>query len=158
MRIKAGSMKNGFKFGAHQFLWSERWTDDSHRLLEHVRKLGLDGMEISLGDDVSFAPAPVRKRAAELGLELTVGPGNAWPMECDISSDDPAHRERGLAWHRKILDRTAELGAAAYCGAIYGHPGRALRRRLPREEFERVAENLHALAEQGAKLGVRLVI
>lgn len=158
MNLQTGPMKNGFKFGAHQFLWTGRWTDESLPLLDHVRELGLELMEISLGDEIAFAPSPVREHAAKIGLELTVGPGNEWPMECDISSDDTVQRQLGLAWHRKILQRAAELGAAAYCGAIYGHPGRVLRRRPPRDEFERTAENLRALAEHGAKLGVRLVI
>lgn len=151
-------MKHGFKFSAHQFLWIERWTDDSLPLLDHVRELGLDGMELSFGDDVSFATAPVRRRAVDLKLELTGSPGNAWPMECDISSDDSEQRRLGLAWHRKRLEQCAEIGAVAYCGATYGHPGRVLRRRSPRDEFKRTAENLRSLAETGATLGVKLVI
>lgn len=151
-------MTSAFRFCAHQFLWKERWTDASLRLLDAVRGLGLDGMEISLGDDIAFDPAPVRRRAAELGLELTVGPGNAWPMECDISSDDAAERALGMDWHRRIVERTAALGAVAYCGALYGHPGRVLRRRPPADEWPRTAENLHALAAFAADRGVKLVI
>ncbi len=151
-------VKPRFKFGAHQFLWTERWTDDSLWLLDHARDLGLDGIEISFGDDVEFATDPVRRRAAELKLELTGSPGNVWPVECDISSDDPEQRRLGLSWHRKLLERCVEIGAVAYCGAIYGHPGRVLRRHPSGDEFDRTAENLHALADAGAKLGVKLVI
>ena len=147
-----------FVFGAHQFLWTRYWTDDSLPILDTVRELGLGVFEVSLGDDVVFSPAPVCRRAAQLGLELTVGPGNLWPMECDISSDDPAQRALGLAWHRRILERGAEIGAAAYVGAAYGHPGRVLLRPPPPDEFPRIAENLHTLAAYGATLGVHLVI
>lgn len=151
-------MTPAFRFCAHQFLWTERWTDASLHLLDTVRGLGLDGMEISLGDDIAFDPAPLRRRAAELHVELTVGPGNVWPMECDISSDDAAQRARGLAWHRRIIERATTLGAVAYCGALYGHPGRVLRRRPPADEWPRTAENLHALAVFAADRGVKLVI
>lgn len=145
-------------YGAHQFLWKSHWTDRDVLLLERVRSLGLDFMEISLGDDVSFDPRPVRLEAASLGLELTVGPGNVWPMHCDISHDEPAQRRAGLAWHRTILERAADLGAVAYCGALYGHPGRVCARQPPPDELSRTAENLRLLAEQAAKLGLKLVI
>lgn len=151
-------MTREFKYGAHQFLWLEKWSDDSLWVLDEVRALGLGCFEISVGDDIRFAPAPVRKRAEALGLELTVGPGNTWPLECDISSDDPENRRRGMAWHRRTIERTAELGAVAYCGATYGHPGCVLRRPPPPDEMPRVAENLHHLAQYAGTLGVKLVI
>jgi D-psicose/D-tagatose/L-ribulose 3-epimerase len=52
----------------------------------------------------------------------------------------------------------AELGAVAYTGAIYGHPGTVKRRRPPEDEFRWAAAGLHALAEHGAGLGVVLAI
>jgi D-psicose/D-tagatose/L-ribulose 3-epimerase len=114
--------------------------------------------EVSLGDDVRIDCRRLRRHAEALGIELSIGPGNAWPMECDISHDDAGLRAKGLAWHKQILGRAAECGAAAYCGAIYSHPGRVCRRQPPADELPRAAENLHVLAKHAAGLGVRLVI
>ena len=147
-----------FKFGAHQFLWKSHWTDADAGILDRARALGLTVFEVSLGDDVRFDYRRLRRHAEALGIELTIGPGNAWPMECDISHDDAGLRAKGLAWHKQILGRAAECGAAAYCGAIYSHPGRVCRRQPPADELPRAAENLHVLAEHAAGLGVRLVI
>lgn len=147
-----------FKFGAHQFLWKSHWTDRDLAILDQARSLGLTLFEISLGDDVGFDRARLRRHAESLGIELTVGPGNLWPEDCNLSADDARHRWLGLAWHKKIVEQAAELGAAAYCGAHYGHPGQVCRRRPPAEEMPRVAENLRALAEYAGRLGVRLVI
>jgi D-psicose/D-tagatose/L-ribulose 3-epimerase len=146
------------KFGAHQFLWKSHWTDADAGILDRARALGLTVFEVSLGDDVRFDCRRLRRHAEALGIELTIGPGNAWPMECDISHDDAGLRAKGLAWHKQILERAAECGAAAYCGAIYSHPGRVCRRQPPADELPRAAENLHVLAEHAAGLGVRLVI
>jgi D-psicose/D-tagatose/L-ribulose 3-epimerase len=63
-----------------------------------------------------------------------------------------------MAWHRKVIEQAAELGAAAYCGALYGHPGRVRCRYPPKDEFPRTAENLHILADHAAGFGIRLVI
>ena len=147
-----------YKYGAHQFLWVEHWTDECLHILDEAHSLGLDSFEISLGDDVSFNPVPVRERAEELGLELTIGPGNLWPMECDISSESKENQHLGIEWHRQIILRAADLGAVAYNGATYGHPGHILRQPRQTAELERIAKNLYQLAELSQSLNVKLVI
>ena len=150
-------MTDRFKFGAHQFLWKSHWTDADLPILDAARSFGLTLLEISLGDDVQFDRARVRRHAQALGLELSVGPGNVWPDQCNISADDPRHRQLGLAWHKKVIDWSAQLGAAAYCRAL-----RPPRPRLPppspADELARAAETLHLLADYAGPLGVRVVI
>jgi D-psicose/D-tagatose/L-ribulose 3-epimerase len=150
-------MRN-FKFGVHQFLWKSHWTDGDLVILDTARSLGCTQFELPLGDDVQFDRERLRKHADALGMELTVGPGNQWPEECNVSADDPNQRQLGLAWHKKIIRQAAELGAAAYCGAIYSRPGHVCRRPQPADELPRAAEGLHALAEFADGCGMRLVI
>lgn len=144
--------------GAHCFLFVDRWSDDQLPILDLAKELGLDCFEIAVGDDVAFSLADCRRRAETLGLGLIVSPGGAWPLACDLSSDDPAERAAGLAWHRRQVDLAGELGALAYCGAIYGHPGVVKRRRPPADELPRTADGLHQLAECAAARGVALVL
>ena len=146
------------RYGAHCYILTERWTDTSLPLLDMARALNLDCFEIAVGDDVHFNPAPVRRRAETLGLELTASPGGLWPTECDLSADDPAQRTMGLEWHCRQVDRAAEIGAVAYAGALYGHPGTVLRRVPPPDELPRTAEGLHRLAEYAAARGVTVVL
>ena len=56
-----------------------------------------------MGDDVDFDEVRMGDHARSLGIELTVGPGNLWRPECNLSSEDPVRRKAGLAWHRKNL-------------------------------------------------------
>ena len=151
-------MEDRFKFGAHQFLWKSHWTDADLGILDVVRRLDCSLFEVSLGDDVRFDRARLQRHARSLGLELTVGPGNLWPENCNISADEPYHRQLGLEWHKRTIEQAAELGAAAYCGALYGHPGQVCRRPPPPDELRRTADNLQVLAEFGKNHGVRLVI
>ncbi len=146
------------KYGATIYLWTAGWSDDSLGLLDHAKDLGLDYLEISIGDEVRFTPRLTRQRAEALGMELIMGPGGEWPFDCDISADDPTHRQKGTEWHRRALELVAESGALAYSGAIYGHPGRVALRRPPADEYPRTAENLHLLAEHASQLGVKLVL
>ena len=146
------------KYGVHCYILTDRWADDRLHLLDTAKDLGLDLVELSVGDDVPFTPALTRRRAEALGLELAIGPGALWPPECDLSADEPDHRALGLAWHQRQVDVAAELGAVAYGGALYGHPGVVQRRRPPAEEYPRTAEGLHRLAEYAAQRGVKIVL
>jgi sugar phosphate isomerase/epimerase len=146
------------KLGFHCFTLVERWSDETLWVLDRAPALGATCVEISLGDDVAFDVTATRRRANALGLSLTTSPGGMWPVECDLSVDDPAQRALGLEWHKRHVDTAAALGAVAYTGALYGHPGTILRRIPPMGEPERIAAGLHALAAHGASLGVEIVL
>lgn len=146
------------KFGSHCYVFVQRWSDQCPWVLEQACELGLECLEIAVGDDVSFSPRPLRQRAARLGLDLILSPGALWPVACDLSLEGAEARQGALAWHRKQVDLAAELGAVAYCGALYGHPGVVRRQRPCAEEFRRAAEGLQALAEHAHQAGVTLVL
>jgi D-psicose/D-tagatose/L-ribulose 3-epimerase len=146
------------KYGAHGYLFTRSWSDADIHFLDLARELGLDMFELSVGDDVVFDPRLTGRRAASLGLDLVIGPGGRWPLDADLSSDDAADRARGLAWHKRQVDLAAELGAWAYAGCLYGHPGVVKRRRPPADEIPRAAEGLHALADHAAARRVMLVL
>jgi D-psicose/D-tagatose/L-ribulose 3-epimerase len=144
--------------GVHAYLFTDRWSDERLDILDTAARLGAGAVEIAVGDDVHFTPGLTRRRAEELGLRTYLGPGGLWPLECDLSSDDLDERAEGLAWHKRQVDLAGEMGAVAYAGALYGHPGVVKRRVPPPEEYERTAEGLHKLAEYGAHRGVAVVL
>jgi D-psicose/D-tagatose/L-ribulose 3-epimerase len=146
------------KYGAHCYLLTDRWSDKHLHFLDTAKVLGLDMFELSVGDDVHFDARATGQHAASLGLDLFIGPGGLWPAECDLSADTPHDRQRGLDWHKRQVDVAAELGAVAYAGALYGHPGIVKRRRPPADEYPRTAEGLHALAEYAAGRNVVIVL
>ncbi len=146
------------RYGAHCYIFTERWANDQLGLLDTARALGLDAWEIAVGDDVTFDAAATRRRAADLGLDLIVSPGALWPREHDLSAADPDARRLGLEWHLRQVELGAAVGAVAYTGALYGHPGVLHNRRLTPAEEQRIAEGLHQLAERGARLGLKIVI
>jgi D-psicose/D-tagatose/L-ribulose 3-epimerase len=146
------------KYGAHNYVFIDRWSDAHIGLLDTARELGLEYWEIGVGNDVHFTPGLTRSRAEALEMDLAISPGGIWPRECDLSADDPAQRQAGLDWHMRQVDLAGDLGAVAYTGALYGHPGVLHYRRLSEDEYQHIAEGLHALAEHGARAGVEIVI
>ncbi len=146
------------KIGTHSYLFLEFWSDDSLHVLDAAAGFGLDFFEIGVGDDIHFSAAKTRGRAESLGLELVISPGGAWPVECDLSSEDDSDRQAGLAWHKKQVDLANELGAVAYCGSMYGHTGIVRKRKPPHGELQQSAEKLHELASFAEKRGVCIVL
>jgi hypothetical protein len=103
--------------GIHIYLFTDRWSDDRLEVLDTAASLGAGAVEIAVGDDVHFTPRLTRRRAEQLGLRTYVGPGGLWPLECDLSSDDPAER---AAYARVFGDRLAALPISTVKGAL-GH-------------------------------------
>ena len=146
------------KFGVHSYLFTDCWSDDCLYVLDIAKELGLECIDIAIGDDVHFSPSLTRCYTEELGLDLIVSPGGFWPLECDLSSEEASEREAGIAWHKRQVDLAVELGAVAYCGCIYGHTGVVKRRRPPQEEFKYTAEGLHQLAEYGKINEIQIIL
>lgn len=146
------------KFGAHSYIFTDRWSDDTLSVLDEAKELGLDIIDIAVGDDVTFDAAKTGRRAQELGLELAISPGGLWPLECDLSAEDAGQRQGGLAWHKQQVDRAAAMGAVAYSGSLYGHTG-VVRPQAPcLDVYLRIAEGLHQLADYAQSRQVTIVI
>jgi len=146
------------KFGAHCYLFVDRWSDDTLSVLDTSKELGLDCFEIAVGDEVHFSPTLTAQRAEQLSLDLIASPGGHWPVEADLSSSNSEQRSFGLQWHKQQVDLASELGAVAYCGALYGHPGTVRKQQFESDELSRTAAGLHRLAEYAAAKGVPIVL
>lgn len=146
------------KYAAHIYLWTDCWTDSEIGLFARAKSLGIDLLEISIGDDVKFDASLTKQAAADTGMGTVIGPGGLWPDNADLSGDEPSHRQRAYDWHKQQIDLAVAMGASTYSGAIYGRPGVSLRRRPPVDEYARTAEGLHGLAEYAQQAGVQLGI
>jgi D-psicose/D-tagatose/L-ribulose 3-epimerase len=71
----------------------------------------------------------------------------------DVSSADPAERDRGAAVLRRWVDAAVALGSDQLNGVLYGLFGRAASAPT-REAFERSAEQLGAVADHAHERGV----
>lgn len=145
-------------YGAHIFLWIERWTNAELYLYDNARKLGLDCLEIAVGEDVQFDAKAVKQAADSMGLKTILSPGGHWPVEADISLADTHARQLAIDWHRQWIDQAHECGAVAYTGALYGHPGHVNRTTPDPDEFQRVRDGLARLAEYGHQADIDVVI
>ncbi len=145
-------------YAGHIYLWTEQWSDRELDLFQRACALGLNLLEISVGDDVVFDPALTKRAAQDAGMGIVIGPGGQWPDGADLSDDESPHRRLAFDWHRRQIDLAVAMGARGYSGALYGRPGKVLKRRPPADEYARTAEGLHGLADYAQKAGIALAI
>jgi len=142
------------KLGIHAMAWTPHWSDDSLPLIDRVADLGLDFIEIPLMGIDDVHPGPIRVRLDGAGIDVVTS--TVLSESTDITSPDPAVRAAGLAYLRRCVEVTAELGAPQFSGVIYGMHGKRPRERPGQQEWEWSAECLARLAEYAAEAGITL--
>jgi len=136
------------RFGIHSLLFHETFLDNDLPLLDEVKRMGFDAVEIIPFDPEGFPAKKVRRAAADLGL--TVNTGYGMPADYNIISPDQAVRRRGLELSRRLIDLSNEAGAEVFGGMIYCGWGYLTGRMRTEEEWQWGVENFRAIAEYAA--------
>lgn len=105
------------KLAVHMSMFCKEWTDNIIPALEKVKKIGFDGVEISLygaSDEELFNSF---NRAKELGLEIICGTGVG--PDTDPSSSDENIRRQALEYLKKSIDKASKAGALYINGVLY---------------------------------------
>jgi D-psicose/D-tagatose/L-ribulose 3-epimerase len=144
------------QYAVHAYAWTNRWTAKDESLIDHSKELGFDVIEIPLMDLDEIHPASIRARLSK--NELGVVTSTALPLDADITSDDPAIRESGLAYLKACIDRTSDMGGKVFTGVIYSAIGRKIDGFPTEAHYTWAAEALAKAARHGAKAGVTLGI
>ncbi|MDE3149769.1 MAG: sugar phosphate isomerase/epimerase [Acidobacteriota bacterium] len=143
------------KFGIHSLLFHETFLEKDLPLLDEIKRMGFDAVEIIPFDPDGFPAAKVRRAAADLGLTVNMGYG--LPVEYNIISPDPAVRRRGVEFSKKLIDLSNEAGAEVFGGMIYCGWGYLTGRPRTDEEWKWAVENFRSIAEYAASTS-KLVI
>jgi D-psicose/D-tagatose/L-ribulose 3-epimerase len=104
------------QFGASTFIWVSPFSGSTLDLIDKVGDLGFEIIEICVEDPGTIDPAAIRPRLERRGLKATVC--GAFGPDRDISSDDPAVREAGVAYIRRCIDIAADLDAPSVIGPM----------------------------------------
>ncbi len=146
------------RYGASTFIWVSPFSNQTMDLVDKVKSLGFDIIEICVEDPDTIETAAIRPHLDSVGLQASVcgafGPGR------DISSDDPVAREGGIAYIKRCVDIASALSAPSVIGPMYSAVGKT--RSLSEHEREKqrllAIENIRLVADYAAERGVRLAI
>ena len=144
------------KFGIHSLLFSETFVERDLPLLDKVKSMGFDALEIIPFDMENFPAKRVRQRAADVGLSITTGIG--MPAHANIISPDPAVRAAGVAMGKRLIDLSAECGSLAFGGVNYCGWGYLTGTMRTADEWRWGVENFRRIAEYAATAAPGLVL
>ena len=110
------------KLGIFYTYWVRNWADDFHPYIDKVADLGFDIIELQTGT-IHLIGSEGRKELKahldERGLEFTSVIG--LPQEYDVSAEDKATRDKGIAYLIEMCEAVGELGGGIIGGILYSY-------------------------------------
>jgi D-psicose/D-tagatose/L-ribulose 3-epimerase len=144
------------KFGMNLLLWTGELNDSMLPVLEQLKKIGYDGVEVPIfgGEPKQFEPWA--KRLDDLGLERTAVTIRTEP-DNPISPDTKV-RAAGVAATKKTLDCCHALGATSLCGPYHSAIGLFSGKGPTEDEWKWGVDSMRSVAEHAKSAGVMLAV
>jgi D-psicose/D-tagatose/L-ribulose 3-epimerase len=105
------------KLGIHAYAWCTKWTNDVLPLIDKVKNLGMDFIELPLLCLETFDIGAVKRRLDEVGLEAVTS--TVLSGETDITSEDAEIRANGVGYLKACVQATHDIGMKNFSGVIY---------------------------------------
>jgi D-psicose/D-tagatose/L-ribulose 3-epimerase len=142
------------KYGINLYLWADDMHDSLMPVLEKLKKIGYDGVEVPIFDLDQAKWKQWARRLDDLGLERTANTVIA-PEHNPVSAD-PAIREAAFRHMQAVIDSCATVGSSILCGPHQVALGVFTGKGATDDEWKRSVEHLRRVAEYAAGQGVVL--
>ncbi len=142
------------RFGMNLLMWTDTLTDEMLPLLDQLKGIGYDAIEIPVFDNDLDNYAKWGKRFDELGLSRT-GTSVRGPDENQISPD-PAVRRKGIDGNKRTLDCCAAAGCEVMAGPFHSALGHFSGKGPTDDEWKWGVESMREVAEHAETVGVTL--
>lgn len=144
------------KFGMNLLLWTDHLHEGMMPVLEQIKKIGYDGVEVPIFSADEKLYREWGKRLDDLGFQRTVV---TIRTEADnpISSDAKV-RAAGVEATKRTLDCCQALGAESMCGPYHSALGLFSGAGPTADEWRWGVESMRAVAEHAKSAGVMLAV
>ena len=149
------------KYGLELLLWTEQFTKENVKLIEHAKVLGFDGVEIHLGHPATIPIEDVKKALKENGMEVHFAV--TLNEETNSISNDKNVRKSALTFFKKCIDVAYAIseGDCIVGGVNYAAWGYFTGKSRTKEEWEWAVKNYKKAAlyakEKNIVLGIEPV-
>jgi D-psicose/D-tagatose/L-ribulose 3-epimerase len=142
------------KYGINLYLWAEDMHDRLVPVLENLKQIGYDGVEVPIFDLDVAKWETWAKRLDGIGLERTANTVIA--PEHNPLSPDPAVRKAALEHLKAVIDCSAAVGSPILCGPHQVALGLFTGKGPTDDEWKRSVEHLRQAADYASGRGVVL--
>jgi D-psicose/D-tagatose/L-ribulose 3-epimerase len=148
------------KFGIYYAYWEQEWVGDFKYYIEKAAKLGFDILEIAAHQITTYSDKQIeeiRSAAKANNVLLTAGIGPT--ADKNLSSADPAIRERGKKFFTETLTQIARLEVRAIGGALHSYwPADYTKPVDKMGDWQRGADGVREISKVAEELGITLNI
>ena len=142
------------RYGMNLLLWTDTLDDRSLPLLDELKEIGFDTVELPLFDYDVPNCEKWGKRLDALGLSRS-GTAIRGAAENPMSPD-PAIRRKGVEANKRSLDCCAAAGCEAMAGPFHSALGEFSGQGPTKDEWKWAVESMREVAEHAEKVGVTL--
>ncbi len=142
------------KLGMNLLLWGTEIDESLFPVLEEIKNIGFDGVEIPIFNTDPEHWIGWRKKMDELGLSAVAVTING-PEHNQINSD-PSMRKKTLDKNKMALECAAVLGSKLMTGPFHSALGVFSGTKVSADEKKWAAENLYLLSEYASTLEITL--
>ncbi len=142
------------KFGMNLLLWGTEIDESLFPVLEKIKEIGFDGVEVPLFDVKTENWKSWRKKLDELGLDRVAVTING--PNFNAISQDPLMRIATLAQNKRALDCAAVLGSKFLTGPYHSALGVFTGKPATEEEWGWALDHIRQLADYAATLDITL--
>ena len=143
-----------FKLGMNLLLWGTEINESLFPILEQIKSVGYDGVEIPIFDTQPSSWHSWRTKLDELGLDriaVTINGPNFHQISADASM-----RNATLERNKRAIDCAAIIGSKLLTGPFHSALGVFTGKAPTDQERAWAKENLYALAEYAQQYGIVL--
>ncbi|MBA2480327.1 MAG: sugar phosphate isomerase/epimerase [Planctomycetes bacterium] len=145
------------KYGMNLLLWTDDATAESFLpVLERLKKMGFDGVEVPVFDLKPEKFAALGKRLDDIGLQRTAV--TVRTVDDNPISPDAAVRQKGVAANKAVLDCCQAGGMKLLVGPYYAALGHFTGRGPTAQEWTHGVESMKQVAAHAETCGVTLAL
>lgn len=142
------------KYGINLYLWADDMHDGLVPVLEKLKQIGYDGVEVPIFDLDQAKWKTWATRLDDLGLERTANTVIA-PERNPVSAD-PKIRKAAYEHMQGVVDSCATVGSSILCGPHQVALGVFTGKGATEDEWKRSVDHLRRVAEYAEPAGVTL--
>ncbi|MHC4724603.1 MAG: sugar phosphate isomerase/epimerase family protein [Planctomycetota bacterium] len=144
------------KLGIHAYAWCSQWSNETLDLIDRVKSLDMDFIEIPLMCLETLDAAANKERLEKVGLGAVTS--TVLLGDTDITSDDEAIRAKGVEYLKACVQATHDIGATNFSGVVYSQFVKPSIQRPTEQAWEYSADCLREAAKFAQDLNVNIGI
>jgi D-psicose/D-tagatose/L-ribulose 3-epimerase len=145
------------KIGMNLLLWTDHVTEQHDGLLDEIKAIGFDAVEIPVFKTADLAPYErLGKRLSSLGLRATVV--TVMGAENNPISPDPSIRAAAVDHLDRVMECGQAFGCEIVCGPIHSAIGVFSGTGPTDDEFKAGVDSLRKAGEKAQARGIKLAV